>query len=73
MLLDAIATKAESLRALGVVPPYTRDPKDDKFVACALAGNTSHIITTDADLLAVTSLERVRTVTPETFLRDLST
>ena len=31
-LLDAITQKANILPALGPVPAYTRDPKDDKFV-----------------------------------------
>ena len=37
VLLDAIALKAETLPSLDPIPSYTRDPKDDKFVACALA------------------------------------
>ncbi len=70
VLLDAILAKAEILRDLGPVPSYTRDSKDDKFVACALAGGASHIITTDADLLAMTSLEETEILTPEAFVRD---
>ena len=38
-LLDAITQKADILPPLGPVPTYTRDPKDDKFVACALVVN----------------------------------
>ncbi len=69
VLLDAILAKAEILRDLGPVPSYTRDSKDDKFVACALAGGASHIITTDADLLAMTSLEETGILTPEAFVQ----
>jgi putative PIN family toxin of toxin-antitoxin system len=71
VLLDAITLKAEIVRTLGPVPPYSRDPKDDKFVACALVGGASTIITTDDDLLALTSLDEVSTVTPEAFIRSL--
>jgi putative PIN family toxin of toxin-antitoxin system len=33
-LLNAIRATAEILPSLGEAPAYTRDPKDDKFVAC---------------------------------------
>lgn len=71
VLLDVIALKAELVRVSGPVPSYTRDPKDDKFVACALVGNASHIITADVDLLNMVSLEGIRAVTPEVFVGDL--
>ena len=71
VLLDVIARKAEMMRRLGPVPSYTRDPKDDKFVACALVGGASSIITTDTDLLALTSLAGVSIVTPEAFVEGL--
>lgn len=65
VLLDAIALKAEVLPSLGSVPSYTRDPKDDKFVACALAGEVEYLVTVDQDLLALESLGNLRVVTPE--------
>lgn len=64
-LLDAIALKAEVLASLGSIPPYTRDPKDDKFVACALAGGADYLVTVDQDLLVLNSLGNLRIVTPE--------
>jgi putative PIN family toxin of toxin-antitoxin system len=65
VLLDAITLKAEVLPSLGSVPSYTRDPKDDKFVACALAGEVEYLVTVDQDLLALESLGNLRVVTPE--------
>jgi putative PIN family toxin of toxin-antitoxin system len=65
VLLDAIALEAEVLPSLGSVPSYTRDPKDDKFVACALAGEVEYLVTVDQDLLALESLGNLRVVTPE--------
>jgi len=63
-LLGAVQALAECLPSLGAVPPICRDPDDDKFVACALAGNASHVVTTDADLLTLRELAGVRLCTP---------
>jgi putative PIN family toxin of toxin-antitoxin system len=74
VLLDVIAVKAEILASLGPIPSYTRDPKDDKFIACALAGSTGYIVTVDQDLLVLGSFGGVRMVTPGAFvalLRDI--
>lgn len=67
-LLDAIAIKAEILPPLGQIPAFTRDPKDDKFVACALIGNARYVVTEDQDLLALETLEGVAMVTPSQFV-----
>ena len=70
-LLDAITQKADILPPLGPVPAYTRDPKDDKFVACALVGDTNYLITEDKDLLVLGVVGDVRIVTPYDFLRAI--
>ena len=67
-LLDAIHQKAEILPPLGTIPSYTRDPKDDKFVACALAGDAEYVITVDKDLLVLKTLGGVRMMTPYGFM-----
>jgi putative PIN family toxin of toxin-antitoxin system len=64
-LLDAIHIKAEFVPPLGTIPTYSRDPKDDKFVACALIGKAEYIITVDKDLLVLETVESVRIVTPD--------
>jgi putative PIN family toxin of toxin-antitoxin system len=66
-LLDVIAEKAEILPALGPVRAYTRDPKDDKFVACALAGGANYLITEDRDILLLGRVGDVSIVTPYDF------
>jgi putative PIN family toxin of toxin-antitoxin system len=68
-LLDAIYQRAEMLPSLGNVPSYTRDPKDDKFVACALAGAADYIVTEDKDILVLQALGDVRMATPYDFVR----
>ena len=66
--LDTIRRKADLLPSLGPVPPYTHDPKDDKFVACALLGNAHYLVSVDEDILVLQQVEGVQMVTPYAFL-----
>lgn len=52
-LLEAIYRKADILPQLGEILSFTRDPKDDKFIACALAGNAGYVVSVDKDLLVL--------------------
>jgi uncharacterized protein len=54
-------------------PPVTvcRDPKDDKFFACAAAGKADYIVSEDEDILAIEEYEGVRTIRAAAFLRLL--
>ncbi len=67
-LVDTVRNKAEILPPLGPVPPYSRDAKDDKFVACAIAARAACLITVDRDLLALGSIGDVAVMEPHTFL-----
>lgn len=71
VLLDAIYQKAEILPSFGKAPSYTRDPKDDKFVACALAGLADYLVTVDEDILVLVTVGDVRTVTPYDLVRAI--
>ena len=42
----------------------SRDPKDDKIIECALAGNCGYLVTYDADLLDLKRYGKVRIVKP---------
>jgi putative PIN family toxin of toxin-antitoxin system len=68
VLLEAIEAKAEMISSLGPIPSYTRDPKDDKFIACALAGGAEVVITVDKDILTLGSLMTVQMMTPYEFV-----
>jgi putative PIN family toxin of toxin-antitoxin system len=70
-LLEAISAKAEILPPLGQVPAYTRDPKDDKFVACALVGGANYIISEDKDILVLGVVGDGRIVTPYDFVHTI--
>jgi len=67
-LLDALHYKAEILPPLGSIPAYCRDPKDDKFVACAIAGDADYLITVDLDLLELGTIGNVHVVQPHVFV-----
>jgi putative PIN family toxin of toxin-antitoxin system len=48
-----------------------RDPKDDKFLECALAGSADCIVSGDADLLDLTPFENIPILRPTEFLARL--
>ena len=45
-----------------------RDPSDDKFLECAVAGKADVLISGDKDLLTIKHYRRVRIKTPSQFL-----
>ena len=45
-----------------------RDPKDDKFLALALACQATTIVSSDADLLSLKSWESITIIKPADFL-----
>jgi predicted nucleic acid-binding protein len=49
-----------------------RDPNDDKFFECALAGAANYIVSEDNDVLAVAKYKGTRTVSAGEFLSAIS-
>jgi putative PIN family toxin of toxin-antitoxin system len=45
-----------------------RDPKDNKFLELAVSGNGTHVISGDADLLALHPFQGIEILTPHRFL-----
>jgi putative PIN family toxin of toxin-antitoxin system len=70
-LTEALTQRAEVLPPLGEVPAYTRDRKDDKFVACALLGCAHYLVTYDDDLLVLGAAGAVEVLTPEALVKRL--
>ena len=54
------------------VIPISRDPKDDVFLACALASRSDFLITGDDDLLVLGEYYGTDIVTPSRFLEILA-
>lgn len=67
-LLETIRLLADVLSALGAIPGFTRDRKDDKFIACALVGQARFVVTANEDLLVIGEVEGVRMITPYHFV-----
>ena len=64
----AVLTREAQWIAVDVQITACRDPKDDKFLSLAVSGQATHIVTGDADLLALHPFQGVLIVTPGTFL-----
>lgn len=56
---------------LGEIPPVSRDPNDDKFLATAAAAGADYLVTEDQDLLVLGRYKGVQIVTAAAFLRIL--
>lgn len=56
----------------GGVPPVSRDPKDDKFLAAVRAADADYLVSQDDDLLDLGHHGRMRIVTARQFLDALN-
>lgn len=50
------------------IPEVSRDPKDNKFLATAVASEADYLVTEDTDLLDIKEYQGVRIIKAETFL-----
>ena len=48
-----------------------RDPSDDKFIECAVAGKSRIIVSGDKDLLSIGTYRKITIMTPVQFLESL--
>lgn len=62
-----IASDAETVE-LDDIPPVSRDPKDDKFLATARAGGAAYLISEDNDLLDLGEYEGTQILSVAAFL-----
>ncbi len=65
--LAAFIDRAEAIEIVELVAGC-RDPKDNKFLELAVNGRASHVISGDADLLALDPFRGISIVTPQQFL-----
>jgi len=66
--LALLVMNAEIIEPPDLPDQVSRDQDDDKFIACALAGNCRFIISGDKDLLEVSGYQGVTVVAPREFL-----
>lgn len=50
------------------IPPASRDPKDDKFLACAQFAEADYLVTEDKDLLVLNTYVGTRICQPAEFI-----
>lgn len=67
-LMDKIFRKSHMYVAGRLPRPVCRDPKDDMFLACAVASKTKIIISGDKDLLNVSGYKDIEVLTPRRFV-----
>ncbi|MCA9409097.1 MAG: putative toxin-antitoxin system toxin component, PIN family [Candidatus Omnitrophica bacterium] len=48
--------------------PICRDPKDDKFIACAITSKTKIIVSGDKDLIDISGYHRIEVLKPTQFV-----
>ena len=65
---EDIVVLAQFVTGQQKVPPLSEDPDDDKYVAAAIEGRATFVVTGDPDLLTLKEHEGVRLVSPRTFL-----
>jgi putative PIN family toxin of toxin-antitoxin system len=69
-IVDLLLLRGEAIETIERVA-ICRDPKDDIFLATALAGGADAIVTGDNDLLAIQIFRGIPIITPAVFLARL--
>ena len=57
----------EILQEINPIPPFCRDPNDDKILSCAKDAQADYLVTGDQDLLILSLYEGIPIVTPRDF------
>jgi putative PIN family toxin of toxin-antitoxin system len=70
--LAMLAAKATVLKPAPLPTPLCRDPKDDIFLACALASDANFIVSGDKDLLVLAPNFPIEIVNPLAFLQRIA-
>lgn len=66
-ILAVIAAAGTLVDAPPIAEPVSRDPDDDKFLACARAAGASVIVSGDHDLLALREWNGISVLSPREF------
>jgi len=68
--LELLAINTEFVTPKKLHNPVCEDPDDDKFFACALAGQSQLIISGDKHLLKVSEYKGIKVLRPRKFVDD---
>jgi len=69
-ILEFVFSWSRFVQPKETVAVIAEDPDDDKFLACAVAANTSAIISGDPHLLGLGSYRNIPIMTPAQFLEN---
>ncbi len=69
-VLGLIIQNAELVQPSDLPESVSTDPDDDKFLACALAGDATTIVSGDSDLLKVSGYCGITVLTPKAFVSE---
>ena len=69
-ILGLIIQNAELVQPSKLPEPVSTDPDDDKFLACALAGESTTIVSGDSDLINVSGYCGIEVLTPKAFVSE---
>ena len=67
-ILDMLRADAEVISVKCLPEPVCDDPDDDKFLACALAGECKLIVSGDKHLLKVSGFRSIKVLKPREFV-----
>jgi uncharacterized protein len=69
--LDLIAVKAEMCFSLALPMQVTADPKDEKFISCAIASTCKIIVSGDTHLLDADGYNGIQIIKPRKFIEEI--
>lgn len=67
-MIDLVTVRSKIVRVLPLSKPVCEDPKDDVFLACALAGKTQTIVSGDRHLLKLSGFAGIQVLRPRAFV-----
>lgn len=69
---EEILLFSEVVKTIEPFPPTSRDPADDRFLACAVTGKADALVTGDYDLLIIRRIDRCPILSLDAFLKKFS-
>lgn len=67
-LIDLVAVRSQIVQTCPLPKPVCKDPKDDIFLACALAAKTQIVVSGDKHLLAASGFAGIQVLRPKAFV-----
>lgn len=68
--LELVAIHGEMTSPIKLEKQISRDPDDDKFIACALGSNCKKIVSGDKDLLDISGIYEIAVLKPGDFVNQ---